>query len=406
MHLFSFPVRPRLWVFLIFLLSQKLNASLQMSSAVFGDSFATGAATHQALKYDSSRLWQVFDGKVDLSASEDALLADLVPGPLAAPVRLLKTRREFSDGLSWLFSNLLQSFSHLYLDTEEYGWGYLSSRALNYQADHILIAAEDGAKSSAMSIQAERVLSFLDGSLPQLSLVLFTGNDLCASHPSYITPAKEYAEQIKNGLQYLIRNGVAGKKESHIFVAGFLGVGQILSSESILSKSLLAHGEKTTCKELRSRLYRPKSGQNATPANVEQALLQHLVPPNPANMCPTLFAQRELARQNLGLFSGFNQEQREKELDKKVDDMVSLIANSVRAYRRETKEMVDQVNFWSRKQFPEKQVMVHYVEETEFLEFSGDDIAEDCFHINLKGQKKVASSIVQAVKKLQLSKSS
>ena len=345
--------------------------------AVLGDSLATGAATHPALAFDAKVLWDIFDGRLgviprasDIPAGGPWNLSD----PLPAPIRLWPSKREYFGGPDWVFRNMMQSVARTYLDTEEYSWGYLVTSGLGIPPSQLLIAAENGARVEAIPRQLDRVLDATGGELPAKILLMYTGNDLCGPTAAEATSAKEYGAHLQKGFGYLLRNGKASKAGTDVYLLSHLGVLQLLYAEPILAKKIRAFGSESTCGELRAHSFLPKD-----PTTYDPGLPPHawwfgmMMPPNPAAYCPTLF--------------GAHGSQKEKE------EILSSLANRIRDYREiEGLEIARAMDIAAKAGLA---VRFHYVTGTADLKFSGEDIAQDCFHLAPSGQAKVARAVLR-----------
>lgn len=344
------------------------------SAAILGDSLATGAATHPALAFDGKALWEVFSGatpvrptRLDLPQDLGFLLAD----PLSPPRRLWPTTREFFGGPDWVYRNALQTVSRAYLDTEEYSWGYLTARGLGVAPDRILVAAENGARVEVMPRHVDRVLEANGGVLPDVVLVLYTGNDLCGLTLDQVTPADEFEAGLSNGFSYLVRNGLTGERGTDVYLLSYLGILQLLHDQAILGKSVRAFGGEMSCKELRESGYRPRDPAYDPKLPPEAWYFGVVMPPNPAAFCPTLF--------------GGGGDDRE--------ETVSVLANRIREYREREVRVVEA----ARREAASSQANIrfHHIGATADLVFGAADIAEDCFHLSPSGQAKVARAVLQ-----------
>ncbi|MEN9836205.1 MAG: hypothetical protein RL011_2398 [Pseudomonadota bacterium] len=353
---------------------------------ILGDSLATGAATHPALRYDGLMLWDVFTGKTPLPAAASVLPSDLtagLPDPLPAPERLWPGRREFFGGPDWVWRNALQIVSRSFLDTAQYSWGYQLGLGLKVAPASIMIAGDDGARVAQLPRQIDRVLAATNGAIPPRIAVFFTGNDLCGATANEITSAADYAAILERGLRYLVRNGQVGTSGSDVYVLGQLGVLQLLTSDSILDKKIAAFGGETTCRALRDQRFLPTKEQQEVMQQRSAALAENrgaawyfsmLMPPNPVGYCATLMGPLE---------------------GKERESEISTVANHLRDYRELTAKVVDRLN----ASMASEQVAVrfHYVAATTQVGFDGSDIAEDCFHLSPLGHTKIARAALSGL---------
>ena len=212
------------------------------------------------------------------------------------------------------------------------------------------------------------MLAATDGLRPNDTYVFFTGNDLCARAIAFVETGEDYAQSLRRGLKYIIRNGQSAGP-SRVHVVGFLGVLQLLHADSILQKKVKAFGEELSCQQLREKLAAPENWFDPK-LPPEAWYFSMLMPPNPVRMCPTLFGR-----------------------DPGNQDSIAVLATRIREFRRRQREVVDALN--AAPQDQGNQIHFSYLEETTRLSFDGDDIAEDCFHLSIRGQSKVAEAVLR-----------
>jgi lysophospholipase L1-like esterase len=345
--------------------------------AILGDSLSTGAATHPGLAYDNIGLWSVFRGETSVAptvhgSSLDRFHVDTNP-PL--PLVLHRSVREYSGSADWVFLNFLSMVSQKFLNTEQYSWGYLVGRAIGAQPSEIYIAAENGASMEDIVDQIDKLLDARKGELPNKVFIFFTGNDLCAPRPELTTSPDEYGRQLEEGLNHLIRNGKAASGGTQVYVLGFLGVLQLISSPEILAKEVMAFGKVTTCQKLRETGYEPdlESLQRKN-GSQESLLFARVIPPNPARMCPTLFDRPAAVKEHLADFG-----------------------NKIRGFRKKAEEVVDGQNKLMAKLDSANRFTFNYITTTESITFAPDDIGADCFHLRLGGQVAIADAVLKHI---------
>jgi lysophospholipase L1-like esterase len=356
------PIRTRTLALIYWLLLVAASGSTSALSqvAILGDSLATGAGTHPDLRFSAKNLVDVFSQRMRLKTETTT-----------KPKRLWPSTREFRGGVDWMAKNFIHGLSKVFLDTEEYSWGFVMARKA-FPRLPLLIAAEDGARIRQGIRQLDRVLELTSGKPPEHVFVFFTGNDLCAPHRSLLTSSEDFAEQLSKILSYYTNLEDSGPK--NIYVLGFLGVAQILVSKDILDKEIEAFGEATTCRKLREQGFTPKVPE-VLPEDAQG--LGMFLPPNPASYCPTLFPNYE---------DGSSQKDR--------DESTSQIANRVREYRAVSRQVVER---WQEEQAETPHLGFHYVDGTESVIFAAEDIAQDCFHLSRAGQAKVAAAILDSL---------
>ncbi len=346
--------------------------------AVLGDSLSTGAATNPALAVDAKVLWSVFNGQTSVAPLAAAFPADFqaygLKDPLPAPVRLWPAAREFFGGPDWVYRNALQILSRAYLDTEEYSWGYMVAAGLGIPAERLLLAGEDGARVVALPRHVDRLLDARAGVLPEKTMIMYTGNDLCGQSMAETTTALDFGIELERGLLYMLRNGQVPAGGADVYLLSNLGILQLLRSESILSKPVRAFGGGMTCRELHAQGFRAKDPNYDPGLPPEAWYFSMFMPPNPLAYCSTLFG-------------GFGPGR---------DAIVSALANRIRDYRERQARAVRRLN--EEAKLADKPVRFHMIDATADVTFVGEDIGEDCFHLSVAGQAKVARAVLSQLK--------
>ena len=382
-------------IVLIFLVEAAAARGQSAEVAVCGDSISTGAATHPNMEFDGGNLWSILRGEIAVSPKAMHLkgveaafpqIMNSISGVddaavLPPPQRPWPTIREYRTSVEWVALGLLRTISETYLDTEEFSWGYQLGRAQNINPANILIAAENGARSVSASSQIARILEINSGVLPKKVYLLFTGNDICAHSVESITTAEQYGENLFNAMRLALRQSNLAEGGSDVIVPAFVNVTQLLTIESIQTKLVRAFGTRIACGKLRENQFvsvLPANSKNSQPP--EAAMLSHLLPPNPAAMCPTLFAR-----------AGKGGDQSE---------LIGALANRIREFRTAAKNAVAKATSLQKEKFKEKSIRFHFIEETANFALGGDDVAEDCFHLSILGQAKLARTIFDAEKTL------
>ena len=373
----------------LILVSHNVSYADNLTVAVLGDSLATGAVAHPALRYDRKTLLDIFTGKLALTVDEGMRQQIKASGFVVypdgtGPRRLIPSSREADAGaLSWVVHYAILSFSHRFLDAEELSWGYLVATSTGVVPSDVLIAAEDGARMSAAIRQVDRVLDAMHNALPRHLFMFFTGNDLCGPTMDYVTGADEYGEYLEKALLYMLENGSPGEQGADIWVMDPVGLLQLVQSESIQKKEVEAHGRKMRCSELQTYVSDPRqrsadvqrmsadagTGRYSPVASVFVAQF----PESPAYYCPTV----------LGLsFDGRGKENQ------------TILANRLRSYREEIGTAIAKVKQHALFRKASGRVRFHQITGTGKVLFNGEDIANDCFHLSLTGQLKIARTVM------------
>lgn len=365
---------------LLFIIVLPLPAYAWDGLAILGDSISTGAAAHPALEYDPKSLWMIMSGSVNVDAKASDIpnrQAFKIGDTLEAPKRLWPSTRENDGASGWIWLHAVQALSRAALDTEEYSYGYLTGRALGLTPQQIWFAGDNGTKASNALAHAARVIEAGKGELPTRLVMLYTGNDLCAQSWDLMTEAKVYGDNLREALMFLARNGHNGKDEhSKIYLPAFLPITALLLEPSINEKMIPFHGTQISCAEAKKRMFAAPEAVNTTQKNTPDdpryPLFAQFMPPNPALLCPTLFAH----------ISEDSQRQ-------------SLLANRIRAYRDAQKIAVDDFNRDIKQHPTAAAIEAIYSDSPESIRFMGEDIAGDCFHLSATGHAKLASALLK-----------
>jgi len=344
--------------------------------AVIGDSISTGGASHTALAFDIDRMETVFNGKQTLDVDQatlDFLSSEGITGPLAPPNRLGLSPREFTHPLVWIFNSFVTSMSTQYLDMEEFSWGYLLSRM---KGDTLLIAARDGEKSFQARQQVDRILDGAQDQPLDQVFFFFTGNDICAANPLMVTSRDEYVQNINTAIRYLIQNAKPKVDGSitHIWLVDPLGVSQLATSPEILNKKIVAFGAEHTCKELQADQLDKNLAGNSTSSDPSslglRAILAQIFQGGPYGLCPSLFAYHATGS---------------------LDDLAP-VANALSSYREGLTELAKNLSEVNPR------YKVQQLNSPGTLMFAADDIGNDCFHLSVRGQMKIAKAIKEEMK--------
>ena len=332
------------------------------SAVVFGDSIASGAATHPALEFDGDVLWEILNGQKSVSPRK-APVTFLGEMELDAPSIVLPTSSEvMNHPLAASSEILMQTLGSVFLNTEEYSWGYQVARKHGVPGKKIFFASTNGARSGNFSSQVQRFLSLSGGKLPKLIFVMFTGNDLCSPYGDGVTSPELFHSNIEAAIK-LLASGAPHSEGTRLVLAGMLPITQLYQSASILDKKVKAHGREVSCRDLRESSFARPEG---TPAKyLIPAQFSQVFPPNPSLMCPNLFAPEKLMK-----------------------DQISEVATTASLYRDQLESIA---STYSGKT---KGVSIEYIRELSKLTLDASDIAQDCFHLSAAGHSKIASKVI------------
>lgn len=345
--------------------------------AILGDSISTGAAANPMVQFDSRSIWAVFNDNRGFELTPDFFPDQFrqLSKDLDRPFRAVPSSRENDGGSGWLWLNTIQAIMGKTLEEHRLSYGYLMGRSLGMRGQDILLAGENGARAQRAWLHASRLIGARKKDLPSKIVMLYSGNDLCAQSYDEISSAEAYGESLLRGMQYLVLNGHVSPRGTRIYLPAFLPVTTLVHEPSILERKIMLHGEETTCREAREKLFSPKSAKDNESEDPLFQIFSSMIPPSPVLLCPTLFAPaaQDSARQ-------------------------AMLANRIRSYREAQRKAVQDFNDWRGKKHPAKSFEAIYLAGTEQIRFDGADVAGDCFHLSAQGQGKVASAILPGLK--------
>lgn len=352
-------------IFTIFILACANTAFAKNSSyqniAVVGDSISTGALSNDVTTLDPDVVWEILEGGKKDKGSDTR----------SNPTVLKYSKRELSDPVSWIFKNFLASASSVYFNSEENSWASLVAENLGIKGSNVLVAAKNGAKAESSILQIERILSHTGSVAPDVLLLLYSGNDLC-SQKHLITLPEQYIVSIENSLDYFFKNATPKVSNGLVVLPAPLNIVQFAKEKNILNKMVPAFGGQMSCGELRDRGYRPASGYK--PKNPLSESLAGTFPPTPVMFCPSLF-NKSISNSELLSYIGTTSKAYRIELQKLADRMqAKLKANAYDGFQN-----------WK----------VVYSSGSDELIFSDEDVGNDCFHLSVKGQKRLADKVLK-----------
>lgn len=353
---------------LTFLMLSKL--CLAQSVAFMGDSLSTGGGAHPYLALDQERFKKIFSDEVSLKPDEAYLEMIREQGFRFSvgdgPRRLHRSNREIEQPMIWFVDRLWTHFSSQYLDSEEYAWPYLVGKKLGYRDENILIAARDGEKAMHALRQVDRILDHTNGQLPEKVFVFFSGNDLCGPSIEFLTNADLYKEQMQDVIKNINLNGQPASGGTDIYFVDPVGILQIVISQSILDHKVQFAGKERTCREVHNT--KPEQLQKGPQETPMDAII-NLLASAPAAYCPSLIS-----------------------VGQGNSKMQIAISNRLNGYRKGLKELVKE----NQGSAP-KGIRYHHLSTTKELIFQGQDMANDCFHLSLNGQMKIANAVYSAL---------
>ena len=388
---FIFPIyrNPCLAFFLCLFLgfSKHLRAA---DIAFVGDSFSLGIGASENTALDMVQIGKILKGEIRLK------------GPISpeqkaeGPSLLWRGPREFYGTAEWVYSHLSEGLNRNFFMSPESSWSFLFAQKKGLDPSQVFISAEPTAKVEQFPRLIDRILDRTEAHVPQTVFVFFTSEDLCAMSMNGLTASDDYGNALFQGMKYILRNGKAAPGGSKVYFPHFLPLAQWLTKDDLRNHKVPFYGELHRCSELRS------NGFVATQVNpealpTEVLYLSPLLPPNDNTRCPSLFQHSFLAANEVSFLSRFQEPKRLAEIKTLEAKYLSEISTRIRNYRKETDLAVQKANEWKRKNMPHKDITFISVPETGSIEFQGEDLSNDCFHLSLQGQRKVADSLFSAL---------
>lgn len=334
------------------------------SIAVLGDSLSTGAVVSPRLSLDPDQFWAILLGKQQVEKTQTAAVVNT------------RHRGDVYHPLIRVFDEYVSVISSYFINDEGASWGALLGAKLGIPQEDTYVYAKNGAKISGLLPQVKALLGDREGFIPEVTAVLFTGNDVCSALSVLHTPSESYEAFVRAGLRLLFQGGKPSSETGTVLFLQHLNLTQLVKSEEIGKKNVPSFGGTSTCQELVKRGFLPPEGY--MPKTAEAVMSLSVIPPTPARLCPGVYAARN-------------------------EDFSHLdsIATRVRGYRRAVSSVAREINSLLKKgDFPGfERWEVTVVSESADLEFKAGDIANDCFHLSKEGQKKLADTAFDAFQK-------
>lgn len=382
---------------LLFTFVLALNSLVTHGGSIgfIGDSFALGTASHPDLKADIKQLAAVMSGDIPLNVKEDSRLVSFgVKDNRELPQLLWPSIREFYSSIEWVYAHLMGAFMYKFLNTPQYAWSYLVGRKKQSDPKNIYIAADLNAGVEDIPRLIDRLLQ-AKKEVPEQLFIFMTKTDVCSSSLELMTGSESFGDTLFKGFEYLVRNGKVSAEGTKVYVPYFLPLTQMITKESLLQRKIGVGTSSMSCQDFHKNGFQVKPTTEDLP--LEALYLSALLPKNHAGTCPTLFGQDHLALSQVSFFGSFDENKRQAEVKKYKAELLSSLATRIRNFREQTSLAVDRANKWAKEKFPEKKISFHIIKGTGDLEFEGTDLAEDCFHLSLDGQIKVANAVLKEI---------
>ena len=375
--------------FMLIFYSSTLWAGPYNSIGIVGDSLTTGASTSPHLNASLGRLLSIaarglsqpnHDQNPEYSYYPDPESFNLLsPEDLFPPLRI----HYFIDESSSRSIKAGEVIGDHQLDIEEYSFGFLLGKKLGILNDNIVLVGKDGQKIDS----AQRQLRYLNHwkkyertsawvpeffnlrthqiktkineeapqELPELIVLSYTANDICPEETLRHKKNQLYNKYYNSLLETLTQatSTLSPSPEgTQILVTGSVNPTQVLTNPEFLASPVTFNQETKTCGEIRSM--------------EDKGALSFL-----DTMCSSVLKTK------------LNDHPRIEKLQSLWEEVVTAQRDAVSALP-------------ARPGF-----RVHFIEQTSNLTFKKDDLAQDCFHLSLKGQSKIANTLFDALNTLE-----
>lgn len=343
-----------------------------VQALVLGDSLSTGALTHPDSVVDAQQLWERIQDGEEFEL-DTALMGD-GEGDGEPPVSRIDDGSQ-ADFFAEVASDLKSDLQEL-IEFPAYSW---ASQLADLEDSEgvVALAAQNGARASAAESQASAFVANLqdggvDGVMPGKTFVFFSGNDLCQGNGSLdsVTAAKAYGESIENGVKTLLTNLKAPDGGATVYIIGHLDLAAFFSDGSVFDeKKIEVRGREMSCSDYLKDSEAPTIKDGESLADAGQTQLYH-----PVEICESM----------VSMVPGTG-------LEPAADP--SKVKALIDDYRSASRAEAERLN----REFEGEGVSVAYVDAVEDLAFDSEDVSNDCFHLSVAGQKKIASAIQEAI---------
>jgi len=373
------------------------------SLAILGDRYTTGTAAGSQFQLDFVTVWQQIEAPPSrrISSEDEALLQTRgLTSPFPMPTRLPFSSKEFTTGMDWSIKHLLAGLTHLYYNREELSWGALLGKRMGIPASQIFLAGHPGEGVAMFPSQVNRLLQATGGKIPENVMVWFAIEELCQPNMELGSPGTHYSQALEKGLQILAAQGTPAPTGSHIWILSPLKATELFLTPEIQNKSVYAFGKTTTCQKLEEEGFHtgPLPTPPQTPALA--GYLADFIPPNPARICPGLFAHKKLPppdpREKVAT-SLSEKAQKARKTRELADEVTGKLSQQIRESRQKSREMVEATQAVWRKKAPNLSVI--WVSEMDALHLEAPDMAQNCFDLSVAGHVKVEDLVYRQLHK-------
>ncbi len=355
-----------------------LTESLNQGAFVFGDSLSTGAVTHPDTKIDVAKIFGMVKDS-EIYPIDPKAFGDSQADDENTPVRILG--RSDEDFFASLSSDLAGDVNKV-IETPMYSWGGQLADLENNRSS-FLIAAENGARASAGATQVGNLIERLnaDGrplALPAKVFIFFSGNDMCAGESfDEMTSPEDYAAGLQATIKKLMDEFSVFEKGTTIYVMSHLDLVSHFTNGDIFKEKTVtnADGDKLTCQKYLG-LPEPKVFADGK-IDLAKLNLKDLANEN-------LYHPQKICKSLLSLVPGAG-------IEPVLD--ADAAKKQLEAYRQGAEAMVKEM----QANISDERLSLVYVKDTESLTFAAEDIANDCFHLSVNGQEKIAAMMQKVV---------
>ncbi len=344
----------------------------QPEMIIFGDSLSTGAVTHPEIIMDPGLIVSQAS-KAEFYDPDLSLVGDGLTINSDSPLRLYLDDAQNSDWFRRSFDNADRSVLKV-VETPVYSWGSHLGSYLGVARKNIVLAAQNGAKAGGLSEEVQAFIAAsakqVDVTLPNRVFFFFSGNDLCQELDGEGPPTSSaiYGANLLQGIEELIAAFPAGPNGSQFYFLEHLDIeGMLYSSNNLATKVVPIDSEESgSCIEYINNA--PTSWKDLDEGSL-RAKGYH-----PAKFCGNLLAHIE------GI-----------EIDSRITK--EELAAAIAGYRQETAVVIEGLKVAHQ----EKNIEFRSIEGTASLAFNPEDLANDCFHLSVYGQKKIADVVLSEI---------
>jgi len=337
---------------------------------IIGDSISTGAVADPLLFIGNTFNDRISEFLTTFDYEGNTPILGFYPDPqkynislpIESPTRVFHSAYEYANRTKFWrdIKYFVEKKGSMKLDTEEYSWGYLLGRRLKVKPKNIIIAAQNGSWTYTIWRQMVRLWEVNGNSLPEMVFIFYTGNDLCnlkdLSKDSISGHQEEYFGYYIDTFLKMFSQLSPNPRGTTIYVLGHMDILQVLTNQDILNRDTFYFGKATTCRDMRQK-----------PHYILKVWDQSFL--DISRLCRNV-------------------------LNIKLDDLarIELISEIRGAFVEAQRNAVITANQLNVPGYSFK-----FIEATANITMSKQDIANDCFHPSIHGQKRIADEVYDAI---------